>query len=83
ENISEHIKEYKIKLNGGDIMLLYTDGLSEAANEEGKMFGDFMPDYLLKYSNLSSKDILNNILGEFQNFLDKTDDVTLLVIKRE
>lgn len=84
ENISEYVKEYKIKLNGGDIMLLYTDGLSEAANEEGKMFGDFMPDYLLKYSNLSSKDILNNILSDFQKFLNKTDDdVTLLVIKRE
>lgn len=84
ENISEHVKEYKIKLNKGDIMLLYTDGLSEAANAEGKMFGDFMPDYLLKYSNLTSKDILNNILSDFQNFLNKTeDDVTLLVIKRE
>ncbi|MFI5251036.1 MAG: PP2C family protein-serine/threonine phosphatase [Bacteroidota bacterium] len=70
----------------GDILLLYTDGVTEARDEAGNFFGENrLNDLLINYKDLSSRDIALQILQEVQVFsagADYSDDKTLVVIKR-
>lgn len=80
-------RQGEIKLNIGDIVIYYTDGITEAENINKELFGiDRLKDILLKNSHLSSKEIKNKLLSEvsnFQNGCEQNDDITFVIIKRE
>jgi serine phosphatase RsbU (regulator of sigma subunit) len=76
------------QLQPGDLLILYTDGLTEAQNRSMEQFGlerlcrviADTPD------NLSSGKIVERIIDALADFLDERllkDDVTLLLLKRE
>lgn len=72
-------------ISKGHVILLGTDGVWEAANSKGKMFGK-EPIYaaIRKHHNGSATEILEAILSsldKFQEGAKKEDDVTLVVIK--
>lgn len=73
------------KLSAGNILVIATDGLWEAQNPKGKMFGkDRLMDLVRQYSSSSSDAILNAIidaLKTFQKSAKQEDDVTLVVLK--
>jgi len=75
-----------IYINKGDILLLYTDGIVEAANRKFEFFGDEkLKDCLIKYKDKSAKEISELIIQDVQRFSAKgkySDDKTLVVIKR-
>jgi phosphoserine phosphatase RsbU/P len=75
----------KSNLKKGQIILLGTDGLWEARNSEGAMFGkDYIYDIVRRRSAASAKEILNTCFDSFNRFLGTRapeDDVTLVVIK--
>lgn len=81
-------KEYKvneIKLMGkGDIMLLYTDGLSELSNPRDESFFPVHLERVLKENkHLSARDICPTIRREIRQFTPSTqDDITYLIIKK-
>jgi sigma-B regulation protein RsbU (phosphoserine phosphatase) len=70
----------------GDILLLYTDGITEARNENREMFGEQRLSSILRQrKGLSPKEICQHILQEVQTFgrlPEYADDKTLVVIKR-
>lgn len=70
----------------GDLLLLYTDGVSEAMNEQEEMFGEKrLADLLCRHRDRSAKEITQIILEEVQTFntrADQSDDKTLVVIRR-
>ncbi len=74
-----------IKLEKDDIVVLFTDGISEAKNTKDEEFSDERLEKLvLELSGLSSSEILTSIKKEVQNFAYGTvqsDDITLMVIK--
>ncbi|HVN09981.1 MAG TPA: SpoIIE family protein phosphatase [Patescibacteria group bacterium] len=74
----------KVKLTPGDIVLVYTDGFTEAANPEGEFFGEPRLRELLKQEPGKSLDeLLARIQGavrEFTRGASQSDDMTLLVI---
>jgi sigma-B regulation protein RsbU (phosphoserine phosphatase) len=75
----------KTGLTGGQIILLGTDGIWEARNRKGEMFGK-RPIYEIVRQNTagSAKEILDQIiqsLMRFQEDFRPEDDVTLVVIK--
>ncbi|MBA7543950.1 hypothetical protein ES705_36294 [subsurface metagenome] len=75
----------KQNLENGQIIVLGTDGIWEARNPKGEMFGK-EPIYttIRENANLDAKSILNTIvesLTKFQDNLNAQDDVTLVVIK--
>jgi len=74
-----------IKLESGDIIILYTDGITETFNSENEMFGEERLKYIIKkyYINTSSEimDYILDGLDRFSNRLPQKDDITLLVIK--
>lgn len=80
--------EYKprqTRLTLGDVVVMYTDGVTEAVNAENQMFGDERLERLVKESvNLSAEEIKRWILDEVLRFttgLPQGDDITLIVLK--
>lgn len=80
-------KQSEIKLNIGDIVVFYTDGITEAENPNKFLFGiERLKNIILKYSHLSAREIKYKLLYEinkFQNGFEQSDDITFVVIKRE
>jgi sigma-B regulation protein RsbU (phosphoserine phosphatase) len=76
-----------VKLAPGDLLVLYTDGITEAANPDGQMFGeDRLLDTILSNLHRSSTDIKHLLLEEVHNFVAGTprqDDIALIVLRRE
>ena len=73
-------------LNKGDLMLMYTDGIVEAANEQGEMYGEARLVHTLKqHRKRNPREICQRILEEVQTFnkmAEYSDDKTLVAIKR-
>lgn len=69
----------------GDVLVLYTDGITEAPNEDGKEFsGARLADVVRSLQRKSARDINDGVLAALQRFTDETaqrDDLTLLTIK--
>jgi sigma-B regulation protein RsbU (phosphoserine phosphatase) len=81
-----NFEEYsKTGLRPEQIILLSTDGIWEARNRDGEMFGkEPIYDLLPNNSSLSANEILEAILGSLKNFRNGTrieDDITLVVVK--
>ena len=81
-----HYTEAKIFLESGDIIFLYTDGVTEAMNSKGELFSENrLKNSLNKMSfNISSKEIIQETLIEIDKFTtntNQTDDITMLALK--
>jgi len=72
-------------LNRGDILVLYTDGVTEAENSLGEEFGmERLSSLIRRGHTLSAKGLMNHILESVTDFSRNVgfdDDVTLLVVK--
>ena len=71
----------------GDMLLLYTDGLPDAMNPQGKRFGRArVEQLLLELADRSANDTLNHLLWNVRQHTGPrraTDDTTLILLKRE
>jgi sigma-B regulation protein RsbU (phosphoserine phosphatase) len=74
------------ELNVGDVLLLYTDGLTEACNLSGEFSGlDRLINCVGPVTHHRAHEIKNHIENELQAFLSNhppQDDMTLMVLKR-
>ncbi|HNJ03086.1 MAG TPA: SpoIIE family protein phosphatase, partial [Leptospiraceae bacterium] len=69
DDITDFLTDQEVALDVGDIILLFTDGITEAENKEGDMFGEErLNDKLNEYANLPVKEIMNNILRDVTVF---------------
>jgi sigma-B regulation protein RsbU (phosphoserine phosphatase) len=78
-------EQASVQLGVGDILVLFTDGVSEAMNEKGE---DFTEDRLLEVVRHSkggtSQEIINSVLAGVEEHVRGTpqsDDITLLVLR--
>ncbi|MBP3820278.1 SpoIIE family protein phosphatase [bacterium] len=81
-----NFKIVDINLNPGDIILTYTDGVTEALNENDDMYGeDRLKDCLNKNKDITNiKDIINTIKNDVKQFsgsVSQSDDMTMLIFK--
>ena len=76
-----HYSEKTIGMETGDRLLLYTDGLLEARDTAGRMFGeDQLFSSLKKSADLSPADAVHRIIAEVQQWAkSQDDDLTALV----
>ena len=78
-------EEWSVRLKPGDILLFFSDGLTEATNREGKFFGaGRIKDLLAANAKLSSSKLADRLLEEVEKFTQGgaiTDDRTLVVMK--
>ena len=70
-----------LPLESGDRLLLYTDGLVEARNDEGKLFGEQSLAAELKSSaRMSPSDTVDHLIGAVRRWArSQDDDLTVLV----
>ncbi len=80
-DISEMLSEDTLKLEPGDCMVLFTDGITEAWDKKGNMFGN---ERLVKIIEESEDRPASGIHGNIINAIEpyrRDDDVTLVVVK--
>jgi len=77
--------EAQIELESGDIVLFYTDGITEAMNSDEAIFGEeCLRDMILENSQLDSASLVTDVhegLAEFVGNAPQYDDLTLMVLK--
>lgn len=83
--LAEYEQESKeIALN--EIIMIYSDGVTEAMNENEEEFGeDRLKLIITSNLNLSSKQLAEKIIGEVKNHslkVPQSDDISLMIIKR-
>ena len=75
-------KEYELKLEPGDKLFVYTDGVPEAINKDEIQFGtDRMLESLNDAQNTGMENILPFVRNRIRNFVDgadQFDDITML-----
>lgn len=68
-----------------DVLVFYTDGVTEASDSDGNEFGEERLINLLRVNrHLPTKEILNNIVAAIKDFSGdfQADDITLIVLKK-
>jgi len=79
-------EERPISIRSGDMIVFYTDGVTEVNNERDEEFGeDRLIGLLKQYHELPSRDIQKKIIQEVRGFASKDhnfDDLTLIVLKK-
>ena len=79
-----------VQLTGGDILVLYSDGLTEAHNEYGELFGvkrlhetvyQYMEDNFDSPSAQRLLDSIHSTVRDFSSSTPLTDDLTIVVLR--
>ena len=77
--------EGEIKLNAGDTIVMFSDGVSEALNANGEEFGDArLEEVVAAVKDSSSSDIVERIVASVRLFTKgapQSDDITVMVIR--
>jgi len=75
-----------LEMVSGDLMVLYTDGVTDALNPQGEEYGmERLMATLAEVRQKSAEEIAATIENELQTFMDGRDpydDVTLLIVRR-
>ena len=78
-------KESEKKISSGQIILIGTDGIKEAVDTHGEMFGnERLLNVIRNYTDQPAREILDRVfesLNDFRHPLEPDDDETLVVIK--
>lgn len=78
-------EQRELKLQPGDMIFLYTDGVTEAMNQTHQMFSEArLKDHLTKYKDQGIKDIIGKIREEIRVFAEgapQSDDITMLAVR--
>lgn len=86
-NIPFPYESAKSTINQGDHVLLYTDGVTEAMNEQEEEYDDVvsLKKFLMSQSSSTAKDFISNLIDDVNNFTGDTpqsDDITALYLTR-
>jgi phosphoserine phosphatase RsbU/P len=79
-------QERTVRMEKGDLLVAYTDGIVEPENAYGEMFGeDRLKELLIKYSQSSSEEIIARTMEAVNLWTGSSelqDDMTMLVARR-
>jgi len=86
-SFEESLQADKVKLKKDDMLIVYTDGITEAMNSVGEQYGnDRLIDFIRKNADLLPQEFsqrLDNDLNRFTAGAPQNDDITLVVIKEK
>jgi serine phosphatase RsbU (regulator of sigma subunit) len=78
-------EEGRTTLYAGDDLVLYTDGITEAANPEDEMFGEErLERLLLEHHHASAREIEEHVYASIKDFAAgaaQADDLTMVIVK--
>ncbi len=82
-----NLDEQEIQMEPGDTLVMYTDGLTEAMNEQREIFGEERLWSVIEANgDKDAQAMMEAILGAVEDFVKevaRSDDLTLIVLKRE
>ena len=85
ETFMNSLKGVSLSLEPGDILLTYTDGVTEAMDRDEEQFGlDRLADVLRSCAHLDPKGVIRHVVDAvkaFENGAPQADDLTLLVVQ--
>jgi len=75
----------EVQLRKNDVLLFYTDGLNEAANEDDEQYGEErILELITNHRDLTPREIERKIIEDVKRFVGSgslQDDMTLVVLK--
>src|SRR5438552_7212469 len=75
-----------LQLHKGDVLVVYSDGLTEAENPQGEMLGeDRVKEVIRMEASAGAKHLEDKLLETIQNFTvgrSQTDDITITIVER-
>jgi sigma-B regulation protein RsbU (phosphoserine phosphatase) len=78
--------ESTVQLEPGDLLVLYTDGITEPENEYDEMFGeDRLIETIQRVIDRSNEDIIAEVFRAVEQWIhapDSNDDMTILLVRR-
>ncbi len=86
EEIFVFLDQKHIELEEGDVVVLYTDGITEAENEERQLYGlDRLCEVICQHVDQPAIAILQAVIADLRSHIGTQkiyDDITLLVLKQ-
>ena len=87
EEIFSFLDQKQIELDKGDVMVLYTDGITEAENEARQLYGlDRLCEVICENVDKSAIAIRHAVIDDLRSHIGSQkiyDDITLLVLKQK
>jgi sigma-B regulation protein RsbU (phosphoserine phosphatase) len=85
EDISPFIATLRIDFEEGDLILLHTDGVTEAENAQGELYGiDRLCQSALRHRSETIEDLIASIITELMAYVGSQkihDDITLVALR--
>ena len=80
-----NFEERRLRLQSGDTLLFYTDGITEAQSKGGEFFGtDRLRAVFAEQTEAAPQDIIDAVIARLQSFCESrafSDDVSMVVLK--
>jgi len=87
EDIADFVNQVTVPLNAGDVVVLYTDGITEAENMAGKMYElERLCEIIQQNWQKTAQAIQQAVIDDVRQFIGEQkvfDDITLLVLKQK
>ncbi|MEM1394032.1 MAG: SpoIIE family protein phosphatase [Cyanobacteria bacterium P01_H01_bin.150] len=87
DEIADFVSELKINLDGGDVAVLFTDGITEAEDIHGNLYGiEKLCEVIKQNRHLNSAEIKDAVIEDVRSHIglqEVLDDITLLVLKQK
>jgi sigma-B regulation protein RsbU (phosphoserine phosphatase) len=75
-----------LSIGKGDILMLFSDGVTEATNPSGELFSEeSFEQWLLDHNQLSAEEMKKALLETLRDYADgspQSDDITFIIVKR-
>ncbi|MBD3234367.1 MAG: SpoIIE family protein phosphatase [candidate division Zixibacteria bacterium] len=86
EHVHE-LEEQELTLQVDDMIIMYTDGVTECRNSRGELFGENrLVTFLRRNGSRNPKELTTNLMNDLDEFVDKDahdDDITILTIQEK
>jgi serine phosphatase RsbU (regulator of sigma subunit) len=86
QDITPFIAQAELRLDSGDVVALYTDGVTEAENAARELYGlERLCEQIQRHCQGSARDIREAIIDDVRHHIDQHivyDDITLLIMKQ-
>jgi len=87
EDVTAFVAELEIDLGPGDVLVLYTDGVTEATSAKGQLYGpDRLCDQIVQHRQGTAREICDAVIDDLQTYTAggiADDDITLMILKRD
>ena len=85
DKFAELLEQERVDLSPGDVIVLYTDGITEAMNPNSDLFGESRLSRIVEeHGHLDSDELRERIMREIEAFVgtaDQHDDMTMILLK--